>query len=53
MEANDWQRAMALLTQGRQALARLGKQGSLEDAWLLKYPSFAINSCRDRVIDRV
>lgn len=36
MEANDWHRAMALLVQGRQALSRLGKTGSLEDAWLLK-----------------
>jgi len=36
MEVNDWQRAMALLVQGRQALERLGKKSSLEDAWLLK-----------------
>lgn len=36
MEVNDWHRAMALLVQGRQALERLGKKGTLEDAWLLK-----------------
>jgi len=36
MEVADWTRAMAILVEGRKALERAGKEGSVEDAWLLK-----------------
>jgi len=36
MEAHDWQRAMALLVQGRKALEKADRLGTMDDAWLLK-----------------